>query len=164
MGVLKGCIAADHQAHIEDIDMGVGDEMLLGDLVLRISSKRQSLFSKEWESDVDRTVERMRGLMAKTPQFGIHADRLCPTLDEVFCACLHDMVYATVDITDESPSLPSVEYMKSIMKQSPVTHGAEVKKKVLVLQVLTAAYRHAVDQGLLRMLPIASRKNVLATL
>ena len=162
MIVLKGCIAAEHLAHVEDIDIGVGDEMLLGDLVMRVSSERWS--SKAETSDTDCTIRRMRGLMASLPQFGIHMDRLCPMLDELFCVCLHAMVYATVDITDKSPSLPSVEQMEIIMKQRPVLQGAEVTKKELVVRVLTAAYRHAMDQVLLRVLPIANRRKVLASL
>ena len=73
------------------------------------------------------------------------------------------MLYATVDVTDERPSLPSVKEITSIMKGSPVVHGAEVRRNELAVHVLTDAYRHAVDQDLLRVFPVTSRKKCAFT-
>jgi hypothetical protein len=164
MAVLKGCIAADHLSHIEDIDIGVGDEILLADLRLRIHGKQQTSSSQAASSDIENTNQRVQCLMANLHQFGTNVDRLCPALDEVFCLCLHAMVYCTVDVLDHSHSLPSVAKMKVILKQLPVVQGAEVKKKEFAVQVLTAAYRRALDKDLLGVLSVATRKNVLASL
>jgi len=163
MMVLRGCIAAEYQVHLEDIDIGVGDEILLGDLVLRISGKLR-ISDKANTSDVDHTVQRMGGLMADLLQFGYHVERLCPSLNELFCICLHAMVYATVDIMDKRPVLPTVEEIEIIINQLPEVQGAELKKKELVVRGLITAYRHAMDQASLRMLPIVTRRKVLAAL
>lgn len=162
MMVLRECIAAEYHVHLEDIDIGVGDEILLGDLMLRSSGKQCN--GEADTSDVDHTVQRMRELMADLSQFGFHVERLCPSLNELFCVCLHAMVYATVDIMDKSPYLPTMEQMEIIIKQLPEVQGAEIKKKELVVRELITAYRHAMDQALLRVLPIAIRRKVLAAL
>lgn len=161
MAMLKKCIATKHMCHVEDIDIGVAEEMLLCDLILRINTNRVPLGSNGGDSEVEDTIERMHALMANITQFGMGIDHLCPELDEVFCVCLHNMVYATVDIMEPSSSLPTVEQMKCIMKESRVLHATEVQKKELAVHVLADAYRKAKEQKLLVFLPNANRKNVL---
>lgn len=46
MSALKSCIATKDRCHIEHIDIGVGEEMLLADLLLRVKSKRDPLATK----------------------------------------------------------------------------------------------------------------------
>ena len=161
MSTLKSCIATEHRCHIEDIDIGVGEEMLLGDLLLRIKSKGEPLATETRDSELETTLERMRGLMASIPQFGTHTDHLCPDLAELFCICLHAMVYATIDIMDRKSSLPTVQEIMSIMKALPVVHGAEVRKKELTVRVLAAAYREALYQNGLVFLPSVNRENIM---
>ena len=164
MDGIKDCIASKHVCLAENIDIGVGEDVLLCDMALRVKGKAAVLAGKRVDMGIDITDERIRGLMANIPQFCTDPDLLCPALEDIFCACLHAMVYATVDVMDHRPSLPTVEDMVLIINASPSLHGAEVKKKALVVNVLTAAYRDAIEQNVLVSLPIANRANVLYTM
>lgn len=160
MSVIKNCLGAEYQKYIRDIDIGVSEEMLLGDLLIRINCNQDTLW-RGGDPDVEATNERMYELMANNPQFGTNSDPLCPELEEVFCVCLHAMVYATIDITNKSSSLPPLEEMKCIIKTSPAVHGTEVQKKEFALQALAAAYRKAKEGDLLLFLPLENRRKIL---
>lgn len=164
MAAIKDCIAPKHVCLCENIDIGVGEEVLLCDMAMRVKSKSAVLASKRCDLGIDFTDERMRGLMANIPQFCTDPDLLCPTLEDIFCSCLHVMVYTTVDILDQSPSLPSVEDMASIMKASPALHGAEVKNKTLAITILANAYINALKHKLLIYLPTANRAKIVQSL
>ena len=164
MSAIKGCIATEYCCHVQDIDIGVGEDMLLADVLLRIKSRQQRTTNKPGHSECDVTGQRICGLMANIPQFGTKTDQLCPDLDELFCICLHAMVYATVDIKDQRLSLPTVHEIKSIMKASPGLYGAEVTKKELTIKILAGAYKVALRQNLLVLLPSVNRQNMLLSL
>lgn len=164
MTQIKQCIAPKHLCHVENIDIGVGEEVLLCDMSWRVKIKSALLAGKTGNPSIEFTDERMRGLMTSNPQFCTDPDLLCPAVEDIFCACLHAMVYATVDIMDQRSSLPSVDEMVSNMKASPSLHGAEVRSKALAVKVLAAAYSDAREKKLLVRLPSANRAKVLDSL
>lgn len=102
--------------------------------------------------------------MTNIPQFGTNTDCLCQHLNELFCICLHAMVYATVDIMDRRSSLPTVQDMKSIINASPAVHGAELRKKELTVEVLVASYKKALSQNCFVKLAIVNRENIITSL